>query len=69
MMVIKITKGFNVEQMVTILVLLFLTSHARDVQLAGVVVDLVLTWRSTLQESDGVVFGGYVVEGGVSGGA
>jgi len=69
MMVIKITKSFNVEQMVTIPVLLFLTSHARDVQLAGVVVDLVLTWRSTLQESDGVVFGGYVVEGGVSGGA
>ena len=67
--VVIITKGFNVEQMVTVLVLLFLASHACDVQLAGVVVDLVLAWRSTFQESDGVVFGGHVVEGRVSGGA
>jgi len=65
--VVELVEGVDVEQMFAVLSVLLACVLAQDVQLAGVMVHSLLSGWSSLEQADGVVGRGHVVDGGVGG--
>jgi len=67
--IVELFEGVDVEQMFAVLAVLLASVFAQDVQLAGVMVDAFLSWWCSLEQADGVVWRGDVVDWGVGRGA